>query len=73
MAEEQNKDTGGDGAAMNEVITLYLRGIYALKGGRLTPPQAFEHVLLMARTVETVKAVGKGVCDVFRGFWNRKG
>ena len=70
MAEEQDqqpepKESLIDGSVMNEVITMYLYGIYAFRRGRLTPPQAMEKVMQMARAMEKASALGKNVRAFF--------
>lgn len=60
MAEE-TKPKMMDGAMMNDVITLYLYGVYALKKGRLTPPEAMEKVMQLARGMEKAGAMGEAV------------
>lgn len=60
MAEE-TKPKMMDGAMMNDVITLYLYGVYALKKGRLTPPEAMKKVVQLARVMEKAGAMGESV------------
>jgi hypothetical protein len=50
-----------DGSMLNDFITLYLYGVYTLKKGRLTPPEAMQKVMQMAQMMEKAGDISNGV------------
>ncbi len=56
-----------DGSVVNQVVTLYLFGIYTLRRGRLSPPDSMEKVLQMTRFVDRVGRISRRMKNAARG------
>lgn len=61
-----------DGPMLNDVITLYLYGIYVFKRGQLTPAQAMQKVVNLSKMMEKAAAMGKGIQECFAAYGKGK-
>lgn len=68
MAEaEQEPEKLKDLSLAQEMMTVYLYGLYTLKGGRLTPADAIQYVLTFASFADRVNTFGKGLMKTLTG------
>lgn len=59
MADEPEAKPLKDNAFIQEMMTVYLLGLYVVKGGRLSPDESTRHLLGFASMAEKMSSVGK--------------
>ena len=59
MADETQEKPMKDNAFVMEFMTVYLHGLYALKGGRLSPAESIKQLLAFSNMAEKMSGMGK--------------
>ena len=54
-----------DGVTINRIMTAYLNTLHSLKGGHLSAPDAFDHIIGGLNTMEDMRTKGRKIWNQF--------